>query len=255
MNILLTSVGRRTYLVKYFQEAMKGIGEVHVSNSTSLTPVFSLTKHSVVTPLIYDGNYISFLLDYCNKNSISAIISLFDIDLPILAENKERFEKGGISVIVSSKEVVDICNDKWKTYLFCRDNGISVPKTYVSLDAAKKALETGELHYPVILKPRWGMGSIGIFTAENDDELDILYAKEERDIFKTYLKYESNGHDNEMVLIQEMLDGQEHGLDVINNLKGEYQNTIIKRKEAMRAGETDCAETIENSSLKNLGEN
>ena len=29
---------------------------------------------------------------------------------------------------------------------------------------------------------------------------------------------------------------------------------IVKRKLAMRAGETDCAETIENESLNNLGE-
>ena len=56
------------------------------------------------------------------------------------------------------------------------------------------------------------------------------------------------------MLIQEKLCGAEHGLDVINDLNGNYQNTIVKRKLAMRAGETDCAETIENETLQNLGE-
>ena len=42
-------------------------------------------------------------------------------------------------------------------------------------------------------------------------------------------------------------------MDVINNLEGEYQNTIVKKKYAMRSGETDCAETIDSPELKALG--
>ena len=33
MNILLTSAGRRTYLVEYFKEALAGHGKVYASNS------------------------------------------------------------------------------------------------------------------------------------------------------------------------------------------------------------------------------
>ena len=33
MNILLTSAGRRTYMVEYFKEVLNGNGEVHASNS------------------------------------------------------------------------------------------------------------------------------------------------------------------------------------------------------------------------------
>src|SRR5690625_2147663 len=100
MNILLTSVGRRSYLVKYFKEALDNIGEVHVSNSTELTPAFSYADKLVVTPLIHDENYIEFLLNYSKENDIKAIISLFDIDLPVLAANKEKFKDIGIEIIV-----------------------------------------------------------------------------------------------------------------------------------------------------------
>ena len=34
MNILLTSAGRRGYMVNYFKEALGEQGEVHVANST-----------------------------------------------------------------------------------------------------------------------------------------------------------------------------------------------------------------------------
>ena len=254
LNILLTSVGRRTYLVKYFQEALGKLGELHVANSSSMTPVFSQVKHAVVTPLIYDSAYIPFLLDYCRENKISAIISLFDIDLPVLSANKHLFEEIGTKVLVSDKEVIDICNDKWNTYRFCCKHGLHVPKTYLTVEDVLGAVENGEVNYPVVVKPRWGMGSIGVYFADNDDELRVFYHKVEQDILSTYLKYESSASLGEMVIVQEKLSGQEHGLDVINNLKGEYQNTIVKRKIAMRAGETDCAETISSPELLNLGE-
>ena len=64
MNILLTSVGRRGYLIDYFKKALQGKGEVHVANSSAVTPAFSRADHSVVTPLIYDKEYIDFLLTY-----------------------------------------------------------------------------------------------------------------------------------------------------------------------------------------------
>ena len=49
MNILLTSVGRRSYLVQYFKEVIGEEGKVHVSNSTELTPAFTVADQSVVT--------------------------------------------------------------------------------------------------------------------------------------------------------------------------------------------------------------
>ena len=73
MNILLTSIGRRSYLVKYFKEALKGNGEVHVSNSNAITPAFIYADKSTVTPLIYENEYIPFLLNYCVKNNIPVI--------------------------------------------------------------------------------------------------------------------------------------------------------------------------------------
>ena len=50
------------------------------------------------------------------------------------------------------------------------------------------------------------------------------------------------------------MTGQEHGLDIINNLDGLYITTFVKRKLTMRAGETDRAVTVENAEIKQLGE-
>lgn len=254
LNILFTSVGRRSYLIKFFKEALAGRGLIHVANSSDISPAFLVADKSIVTPLIYDENYVPFLLDYCKNNRIKMIISLFDVDLPILSINKDKFLQIGTKVIVSDIDVLNICNDKWNTYNFLKVNKLRAPMTYVSLEAAKRDINEGIISFPLYIKPRWGMGSIAVYEAENNEELEILYHKVLRNINKTYLKYESKEDINACVLIQEKVTGQEYGLDIINDLNGNYQTTIVKMKCAMRSGETDCAIIADKPELKKLGE-
>lgn len=252
MNILLTSVGRRTYMVNYFKEALQSKGLVHAANSVE-TYAMKIADQSVLTPLIYDDNYIEFLLDYCLKNKIKAVISLFDIDLLVLAKNKKKFAENQITLIVSDSEFVQICNDKWLTYRFLIENGFNAPTSFISVYDALEALESNTINFPLIIKPRWGMGSIGIYEADNKDELLVLYQKTLNSIKNSYLKYESKKELHKSVIIQEKLLGNEFGLDVFNNLDGELLACVQKKKLAMRAGETDSAEIIENNELTEIG--
>ncbi len=244
MNILLTSVGRRAYLVKYFKDVLGESGQVHVSNSDDMTVAFQYADKSVITPLIYDEGYIPFLLDYCRENKITVLLSLFDIDLLVLARHKADFAAVGTQVIVSDPELIEICNDKWKTYLYLKDHGFHVPKTYLSLGEVMGAIDAGILKYPIIVKPRFGCGSIAMSVA--DDEMSLLYyfSRNTRAVNRTYLKYESAAVEDK-IIFQEFLHGQEYGADMINDLKGNHITTIVKKKSAMRAGETDIAETVD----------
>lgn len=252
MNILLTSAGRRTYMIEYFKTVLGGKGKVYASNSTF---TYTLTKADeyVITPGIYDSEYINFLLSYCKKNSICAVISLFDIDLPVLAKNKEIFKNNGIELIISDYKVTSICNDKWKTYGFLVSIGIKQPRSFIKLTDAKKAIVDNVVSYPLFIKPRWGMGSIGIYKVETDEELDILYKKLHREIFNTYLKYESLLDVDSCIIIQESIKGQEYGIEVLNDLDGNYVTTFAKKKIAMRAGETDVAITVESEPFTAIG--
>lgn len=249
MNVLLTSVGRRAYMVKYFKNVLGDSGEVHVCNSDDKTVAFYYADKSVLSPLIYDEKYIPFLLDYCKENKIDILISLFDIDLLVLAKNKEKFAEIGTKVIVSDPEVIEKCNDKWKTYNFLKENGFNVPKTYLSLEETILALDRGDLKYPVIVKPRFGCGSIAMSVAEDEMALLYFFRRNTRTINRSYLRFESDAED-EKILYQEFLPGQEYGADIINDLDGNLQNVIVKKKLAMRAGETDISETVDEPVIK-----
>lgn len=252
MNILLTSAGRRSYLVKYFKEALKGEGLVHASNSV-WSPALQIADKTVITPLIYDSLYIDFLLKYSLKNKISAIIPLFNIDLPILSKSIKKFSQKKIKVIVADYETTLICNDKWKTFKFLKSIGINTPDSCLSLKVSKQKLKNREWNYPLIIKPRWGMGSIGIYQVNNDLELKVLYEKTRNQIFSSYLKYESSSNPEKCVIIQKKLEGNEYGLDIFNDLKEKFLTCIPKRKIAMRAGETDSAEIINDPELFKIG--
>ena len=252
MNILFTCAGRRTYLLKYFKENLSE-GDLVVATDMQLTaPALQVADVKLQVPAVYAPNYIDTTIDICKKNKVDALISLNDLELPILANNKHLFEELGVKVIVSSIEVIDICFDKYKTAQWIESIGLKTPKTYIRLDDAKKALETGEISFPLFMKPRWGSGSIGLESISDMEDLDIYYNILMKKIKKTILATASIG--NEYILIQEKLTGNEYGLDVMNDLDGNNVGVSVKQKLAMRSGETDKAITLDLPDVKQMGE-
>lgn len=251
MNILFTCAGRRTYLLKYFKENM-GEGDKVVATDMQLSaPALQVADVKLQVPAVYDPKYVDTTLQICKEQKIDALLSLNDLELPILAENKARFEAEGVKVIVSDPSVIDIAFDKYKTAQWVESLGLKSPKTYVRLVDAKRALETGELHFPLFMKPRWGSGSIGLESIADMEELDIYYHLLMKKIKKTILATASVG--DEYIMIQEKLTGSEFGLDVMNDLEGNNVAVSVKQKLAMRAGETDKAVTLDLPEVREIG--
>lgn len=254
MNIMLTCAGRRNYLVKFFQEALKNQGKVLAGDATWEAPTLQEADESFLLPPINHSDYFEKLLDICEQKQVRLLIPLNDLELPYLAEQRDRFLQVGTIPVVSSVEAIDICFDKFATFQFLQSLGISAPKTYLSLTEAEAAIKAGEISFPVVVKPRWGSASIGIAYPEDEEELELAYRFVKKQVFRSILAKASAADGERSILIQEKLIGQEYGLDVINNLEGNYVTTFVKHKLTMRAGETDRAVTVENAEIKQIGE-
>lgn len=248
MNILLTSVGRRGYIVDYFKDTFKDERLIYTANS-EITYTMKLSDGYLITPLIYSDNYIDSIINFCKEKNITTIISLFDIDLLVLAKSDWKFKNNGIDLILAPEKSIEICNDKWLTYGYLSELNIKTPKTYLSIESALSAIKNNELTYPLIIKPRWGMASLGIYIVDDENELRVLYKKSMKEVFNSYLKYESELTKDEPILIQELLVGKEYGVDVINDLDSEYVTCLAKEKVRMRAGETDLGLTVSNAAF------
>lgn len=232
MNILITSVGRRTLLVEYFKKELIDIGKLVVVDCDSLAPaLYSADKYYLV-PRINHPEYINTLKTICEKENIDAVLSLIDPELSILARHSEEFKEISVTAIVSPYEACELWMDKYKTSEFCKENGFLCAKTYTTLDAFEEAVNKGEIFFPVFIKPRKGSASLNINKARNLEEVKILF------------------NSSDEMIIQEFLDGQELGVDVyVDILSKKVVSIFIKEKTTMRAGETDKAKSIKIENL------
>lgn len=271
MNLLFTSVGRRAYLLRYFRKAMGEHGKIYAVNSAPMSTGMAQADESFVSPVIYDKEYIPFLIKLCKEKAIDMLIPLFDIDLPVLSSAKPQFEK--TFVAVSDSGFIDSCNDKLKMNEFLISAGLKTVPVFTRCKGSIQEIVYGkdgilndiipickgmervqELEYyfrdkfkkgiKFMIKPRWGMGSLGIYEAGDFDELEFFYNKTYKDIYASYLKYEAGNNIESAVIIQEKIIGREYGIDIINDFKGNFITAVIKEKIAMRAGETDISKVV-----------
>lgn len=225
MNILLSTIGRRNYLAQYFKEVGGDVKVFGTSNS-QYTVGFNKCDKSFILPSIKGENYVPQLLDICKKNNVDAVLSLFDQDIEILSNYKDDFSSIGCVPIIAPKETSKICFDKYETFLFCKENQIGTPKTYLSYSNFEADLDSGNVSFPVVVKPRYGFGSANIFIAENRDKCEFFFMNFDH------------------MIIQEFCKGIEHSFDMLFNLQGEHIRSYCKKKIQMRAGETDKAVTV-----------
>ncbi|MBM3328982.1 MAG: ATP-grasp domain-containing protein [Calditrichaeota bacterium] len=253
MNVLFTCAGRRNYLLQYFREELPSGSKIIAADASPFAPALADADIGYIVPESSSDNYIDILLDICMRERVALLIPLNDLELPILAEARDRFLSLGTFPLVSERSVIDICGDKYVTGAFCARNGINYPHTMLDIDETLAALEKNIVTFPLIIKPRWGSASIGIQTAKDLKELGTSYALVKRQIESSLLRHFGDGRTESNILIQQKLIGTEYGLDVINDLAGENRGVAIRRKITMRAGETDRAEIVENDAIYRIG--
>lgn len=253
MNILLTGAGRRTFLVRVFQEALGHRGGVIACDTSANAPALVPADQRIILPAMDAPDYYEILLSICREKSVRLIVSVNDLELGGLARYAPRFRSVGTIPLVAAPEIVAACQDKWAAFQWLRVRGIPTPETYLTLADARLAIDRGVLKFPVLIKPRWGTSSIGVEVVENERELELGYEWAKIRIHRTILARMSQVDPDRAFVIQECIQGQEHGIDIVNDLKGNYVATFARRKLAMRAGNTDRAISVAEPRLDRLG--
>ena len=119
MNILFTCAGRRRYLLNYFKEIIGDSGKIIATDMQLSAPALTAADVKIQVPRVYTEDYIPTTLNICKEYKVDVLISLNDLELPILAERKYDFEAIGTKVIVSDSNVIDICFDKYRRGYTC----------------------------------------------------------------------------------------------------------------------------------------
>jgi carbamoyl-phosphate synthase large subunit len=253
MNVLLTCAGRTLSLVHFFQEALGRRGRAIPCDVSGIAPALAAAEHKVVVPPLDSPEYYDVLLSICREQGVRLIVSVNDLELGGLAWNAPRFLEEGTIPVVASPEVIATCHDKWAAFRWLRTCGIPTPETYLTLADARLAISNGTLHFPLLVKPRWGSRSIGIELVESERELELALEWGKIQIRRTILAKLNQQDPAHAFIIQEHIDGQEYGIDVVNDLNGNHVATFARRKLAMRGGSTDRAISVAEPRLERLG--
>lgn len=232
MNILILSAGTRNKIVQYFVKTLNGTGKVIATDMSNLAPAIYEADKYYIVPKMTAPEYLDVVLDICKKEEITGVLSLIDPELSLLAENREKFEAIGTTVIGSSNALCEMSLDKFQMYSWLETHGYRCAKSYMDKDAFYADVDAGVIIYPVFVKPARGSASISISKVYDRETVELLFAHEDG------------------LMVQEFLDGQEIGADVyIDMVSHEVVSIFTKKKLKMRAGETDKAVSFKDEKL------
>ena len=219
MNILLINPGRRDYLVKYFLKLPKKYKiKLFLIDPDKNVPSFAVSNKTknYISPYAKAKNYKSFLRKFVKKYKIRIIFPLSEFELRILANDKKYYSEKKVCLVISNINVISTCENKIKTEKFLRNIGIDCPKIIPFYQISK--------NLPVIKKKIFGNSS------ENQKII-----RHHQDIPR------KNDHG---YFYQKYLNFQEYGMDILNDLSGNFLHFLVRKKISMRAGDTDKAEII-----------
>lgn len=254
MNILFTCAGRRNYLIRYFKEIIGDSGNTIAVDSDATASALVDADIARTVPPLDHVDYLESLLTIIQDNLVDMVIPLNDLELPIMAANREKLEASGAKIVISHPDLIDLCADKWKAYNFFKALKIHTPKSFIGIEAALLALAEKNINFPMIIKPRWGFGSIGIEEVETEEELRLAYQLVLVKIAKISMINNGGNISKNQIIIQEKIVGEEYGIDIVNDFNGNFYGSYTRKKLAMRSGETDKAISVVDSHFNDIAE-
>ena len=189
------------------------------------------TDTSYIIPYANKPDFIDKVLQICQKENIKFYFPGMDAELPYLAKAVDRFKAAGITVIVSSPEVVALSDNKLLTHDMLSQHGVNVPETY---DLSVTPHNAIPLEYPFILKEReGGARSQNLYLVKTQEQFDALLTR---------------GVDLNAYVAQEYIDGDEYTCGSVN-FDGECMGVIVMRR-ILRDGDTYKCFSVKNDVIE-----
>jgi len=113
--------------------------------------------------------FYRLLMEKVKNEKFDLVMGLSDTSAALLSLNKKEIEKY-TRCLVPDYHLFKKASDKYLTMRFCMENGIPCPVT-VDGDADDAADWLEKLKYPVVVKPKTGVGAVGFFILQNREQL------------------------------------------------------------------------------------
>lgn len=186
---------------------------------------FSFSDKAHVVPRATEASYIPTLLELSRKEKVDWFIpDLEEEFLPIL-QAKEAFQRVGTRILLSSKETIETCLDKWKLYQFFRRHHIPTPHTSIASNEPPS-------RFPVFLKPRFGRGSQHAYPVFSEEAYRFYLPQVPEPLVQTYLT------------------GQEITIDAFSDQEGNFCYCAMRKRLQTESGISIKGETFYDPSIE-----
>ncbi|MGE5607214.1 MAG: ATP-grasp domain-containing protein [Bacteroidota bacterium] len=228
-TVLFTSIGRRVELVQDFKKSFlqhnifaRILG---VDSNPPLAPAGHFVDAVFQIPRVNETGYLKALMQICRKEKVNLLVPLYEPEFLILDQHRDQFKKLGTILLLSATETLKICNDKLETYRFFIDHDINTPKT--------RPVKEKPFYdkFPMFVKPRSGLGSVGAYKVTSQSELDFLANR------------------NPDLIVQEYINGTEFTLDGLADLNGRVLSLVPRERIDVRSGEVVKSRTVDRPDL------
>ena len=231
VNVLITAASRRVALVRSFGDALAELGVKGSVIATDVDPLsasLAFSHKNIIVPLSTSPDYITKIKQVCEDEKVSLLIPTIDEELNLFGRYKNDFAEIGVKIPVSDEEIGEICNDKYKTYCFFRDNNLPIAHTWLPDEIRKIKPD-----FPLFIKPRIGRGAVNAYPVKNQKELDF---------FLDYVKDP---------VVQTYLPGDEYTVDILCDFSGEVISVVPRQRLVIRSGVCDRGRTKKDMDLIN----
>ncbi|MAH61064.1 MAG: hypothetical protein CMF42_02100 [Legionellales bacterium] len=231
MNILLTCIGRRVSLVENIRETIPNVNVIGV-DCDQLAPALSLCDVIIIVPKKIDEQYFLKIDSICDEYKIDLIIPLIDTELLLFASKRDYFLSKGVNINISPLDTIRLFRDKYNMYLdLLSMPEMNQPQTCLLKDYKENMFQGNK----VILKPRGGSSSAGIYCLESRQVCsfaNLMMLDHDAYLVQAYIPYEF-----------------EVTIDVFVGRDGDVLEMCQRRRIKTRGGEVSQGITMNDSML------
>ncbi len=227
-NVLITSISKKMPLISAVRQA--------ASKTGLYTFVYGCDSHiSCIGQYGVDEFWncpttdrlsIDDFISYCQEKNVKALIPTRDDELGYFAENKERLAESGIHTMISEKNAIETCLDKYKFAQVLTKHQLSAIKTELSLQNIKAE--------KYVVKERRGAGS---------QSIGLNLPKEET------LKHSKSLKDP---IFQPFIEGKEWSVDLYRTKEGHVKGIVARQRNLVVGGESQVTTTVNYPALEQL---
>lgn len=217
MNILITSIGNKVNLAKYFRKALfnEAGGRIYGADCSSQNVGHHFVDEFLLSPSSETVEFKHWLMTVIKNYQIDLVVPSRDGDLGCLSEVRDdALEKHGCRILVADTSVLQLCLNKERFASWCKDHHFETPKSFSPEDVEQADL-------PLFIKPKIGAGSHGILKVDS---------------WQQWLKVNPDVTDE--MLIQKFIDAPEFTVDVFVDQLGSVRSLIPRERLITSNGES-----------------